>query len=167
MPPTLPKSYISGVFLQISARPSPRLTAAALRHSLRRPVLLARLAGWAALALAALLEVTGNGLDVPLLLAGVALAVAVPLFLINNGVRRVALSPLTTYEISDSGVAFSNLQSRHAFSWAAFTSVDRLPGQLLFRRKGFVPVPTAGLTEPQINQVLATAAAHGLKIRHA
>jgi hypothetical protein len=48
----IPESYLSGVFLQINARPDARLITAALRHSMRRPVLLARLTGWAVITLA-------------------------------------------------------------------------------------------------------------------
>lgn len=155
--------------MQITARPDPRLVAAALRHGLRRPVLIARLVGWAAIGLAVLHEFTGNGLDIPLLVIGVLLAVGIPLLMINVSARRTLdAGHLTTYEISDGGLALSNAESRHAYAWTAFTTVDRLAGQLVFGRSRarFLPVPTAGLTPAQIEQVLGTAAVHGLQIRH-
>ncbi|MEV4348101.1 YcxB family protein [Actinoplanes sp. NPDC049596] len=157
------------MFLQITARPDPRLAATALRHALRRPVLIVRVAGWAAIALAVLHEFAGHGLNIPLLLIGVLLAVALPLLMINAGTRRALdAGQLTTYEISDGGVALSTTQSRHAYAWTAFTTVDRLAGQLVFgrTRARFLPVPTAGLTPAQIEQVLGTAAGHGIQIRH-
>ncbi len=167
MPGGESESYILGVFLQITGRPDPQLTAAATRHGLRRPVLLARVAGWALLGLAVLLQMHGDGLDVTLLVAGVALAVVVPMFLINSGARRVlrAGGP-TTFEISDSGVACSNLESRHAYAWNAFTHVDHLTGQFVFGlgHGRFVQVPTKGLTPFEINDVLTTAAAHGIAV---
>ncbi|SNY63313.1 hypothetical protein SAMN05421748_12555 [Paractinoplanes atraurantiacus] len=155
--------------MQITARPDPRLAATALRHGLRRPLLIARVAGWAAIGLAALHELTGNGLDIPLLVLGVLLAVGIPLLLINTGTRRALdAGRLTTYEISDGGVALSTAESRHAYAWTAFTRVDNLAGQLVFgrTRARFLPVPTAGLTPAQIEEVLGTAAGHGLQIRH-
>ncbi|MEU8816460.1 YcxB family protein [Actinoplanes sp. NPDC048796] len=157
------------MFLQITARPDPRLVATALRHGLRRPVLIARVAGWAAIALAALHVLTGSGLDIPLLAVGALLAVGVPLLLITTGTRRsVDAGHLTTYEISDSGVALSTLESRHAYAWTAFTTVAHLPHQLVFARSRarFLPIPTTGLTPAQIDQVLGTAARHGLQIHH-
>ncbi|XVU25551.1 YcxB family protein [Actinoplanes sp. CA-054009] len=157
------------MFLQITARPDPHLVVTALRHGLRRPVLLARLTGWAAIALAVLPELTGNGLNIPLPVLGVLLAVGLPLLLINTGARRALdAGRLTTYEISDGGLALSTLESRHAYAWTAFTTVDKLAGQLVFgrTRARFLPVPTAGLTPAQIEEVLGAAAGHGLQIRY-
>ena len=166
MPGRSGESYFSGVFLQITARPNPRLTAAALRHGLRRPVLLARVAGWAAIGLAVLDQTAGDGLHPTLLLLGVVLAVGIPVVLITTGTRRTLGDGPTTYEITDGGVAFSTVRSRHAYAWNALTGVDHLPGQLVFRRgrARFVPVPTAGLDAFQIHEVLRAAAAHGLPV---
>ncbi|MFF5084720.1 YcxB family protein [Actinoplanes sp. NPDC000266] len=157
------------MFLQITARPDPRLVVTALRHGLRRPMLIARVAGWVAIGLAALLEITGSGLNIPLLVLGVVLAVGIPLLLVNTGARRAMdAGRLTTYEISDGGLALSTLESRHAYAWTAFTTVDKLAGQLVFgrTRARFLPVPTAGLTPAQIDEVLGAAAGHGLQIRY-
>jgi hypothetical protein len=162
---TLGNSYLLGVFLQIIARPDPRLTAEALRHGLRRPVLLARLAGWALLGLALLLQLHGDGLNFTLLVAGVALAVVVPMFLLNGGVRRALRDAgPTTVEISNDGVACSSVQSRHAYAWNAFTHLDHLPGQIALGLGSgrFVQIPTRGLSAEQIHQVLTTATAHGV-----
>jgi hypothetical protein len=161
------KSYFLGVFLQIIARPDPLLTAEALRHALRRPVLLARLGGWALLGLTLLLRLHGDGLNVTLLVAGVALAVVVPMFLLNGGVRRALRDGgPTTVEISDDGVACSTVESRHAYAWNAFSHVDHLAGQLVLGlgRSRFVQVPTRGMSALQIHQVLTTAAAHGVPV---
>ena len=148
-------------------RPDPLLTAEALRHGLRRPVLLARLGGWALLGLALVLRLSGDGLNLTLLVAGVALAVVVPMFLVNGGVRRALRdSGPATVEISDDGVACSTEESRHAYAWNAFTHVDHLAGQLVLGlgRNRFVQVPTRGMSAWQIHQVLTTAAAHGITV---
>ena len=152
------------MFLQITARPDARLIAAALRRGLRRPLLAARVAGWAVIALALVLD----GVNAPLLVLGVVLAVGIPMFLINNGTRRLIRDgALTTYEISDGGVASSSVASRHSYAWNAFTSLELAPGQFLFGRGGvrFVPVPTAGLSAAEIHEVLVTAAGHGVAVR--
>ncbi|MBM2616805.1 YcxB family protein [Actinoplanes sp. LDG1-06] len=155
------------MFLQITAQRDPHLIAAAARHGLRRPVLLARLGGWALLGLAVLLQMRGDGLNVALLLAGVVLAVVVPMFLINHGVRRAAGDGPMNLEVSDDGVACSTLESRHAYAWNAFTHVDHLAGQLVLGLGGgrFVQIPTRGLSPQQIHQVLTTAAARGVAVR--
>jgi hypothetical protein len=163
-----PQSYILGVFLQITAQPDPHLTAAALRHGLRRPLLYARLAGWALLGLAVLLQLSGDGLNVTLLLGGVGLAVMVPLVLLNGNVRRVLRNGgPATVEISDGGVAWSSVQSRHAYAWNAFSHVDHLTGQIVLDlgHGRFVQVPTRGLSAQEIHDVLATATAHGVPVR--
>jgi hypothetical protein len=152
------------VLLQVSSRPDARLIAATVRRGLRRPLLLARVAGWLTIVLAVALD----GLNPALLLLGVVLAVAVPMVLVNGGTRRLVRDgDLTTYEISDSGVASSSMQSRHAYAWHAFTYVERAPGHLVFGRGPgrFLPVPTTGLSPAQIDQVLGTAAGHGLPVR--
>ena len=154
--------------MQITARPTPRLMAAAIRRSLHRHLMVARVAGWAAILLALLLDLfTPAGLSPSLLVIGVVLAVGVPMLLVNNGTKRaLRVAHLTTYEITDGGVAFSTVRSRHAYAWNALTGVDHLPGQLVFRRgrARFVPVPTAGLDAFQIHEVLRAAAAHGLPV---
>ena len=157
--------------MQITARPNARLMAAAIRRTLRRHLLLARGAGWTAIGLALLIDVfTPAGLSPSLLVVGVALAVGVPMLLINNGTRRaLRQARLTTYEITDGGVASSNLDTRQAYAWTAFTYVEEMSGQLIFGRNEawFLPVPTADLTPAQVDQVLGTAAGHGLRIRRA
>ena len=154
--------------IQITAGPDPVLIAAAVRRGLRRPVLLARCAGWAALLAAAFLLVTTDDLHPALLAGGVALAAGVPLLLLNHAARRAIRSGrMTTYEISDGGVASANPRSCHSYAWAALKSVEELPGQLLFTLGDlrFLPVPTAGLTTAQIDQILDVAAARGLVVR--
>jgi hypothetical protein len=152
------------VFLQITAQRDPHLTAAATRHELRRPVLLARMGGWALIVLAVLLD----GLNYTMLVAGVALAVVVPMFLINDNARRAlrAGGP-TTVEVSEEGVACSTLSSRHAYAWNAFTHIRHLAGQVVLGLGGgrYVQIPTRGLSPQQIHQLLTTAAAHGVPTR--
>jgi hypothetical protein len=155
------------VQIQITAVSDPALIAAATRHGLRRPVLAARLAGWTFLLLAVLSSVvTGNSSPV-MLAGGAALAVAVPVILVNHTARSLRTRQATTYEISTDGIASSNAESRHSYAWRAVRSVDHLPGQLLFRMRGtrLLPVPTAGLSPSEIEQVLGTAAANGLAVR--
>jgi hypothetical protein len=157
--------------MQITARPTPRLMAAAIRRSLHRHLMVARVAGWAAILLALLLDLfTPAGLSPSLLLIGVVLAVGVPMLLVNNGTKRALRDAhLTTYEITDGGVASSNLDSRQAYAWSSFTYVEEMSGQLIFGRNEawFLPVPTADLSPIQVDQVLGTAAGHGLQIRRA
>ncbi|MBL7260756.1 YcxB family protein [Paractinoplanes lichenicola] len=156
------------MFLQITAHRDPHLAAAAARHETRRPVMLARIGGWALLGLAVLLQWNGNGLNYTLLLAGVALAVVVPMFLINQGARRAIRDGASaTFEISDGGLTSSTPESRHAYAWNAFRHVDFLAGQLVFSLGGSrsIQVPTRGLSPQQINEVLNTAVAHGVPVR--
>ncbi|MDI6099011.1 YcxB family protein [Actinoplanes sp. NEAU-A12] len=153
--------------IQITAVSDPALIAAAARHGLRRPVLTARLAGWAFLLLAVLLLVTTGDLDPALTATGAALAVLVPVVLLNRTAQSLRAARLTTYEISEGGVASSDAVSRHAYAWRAFRSVEQLSGQLLFSMRGarFLPVPTAGLSAAEIEQVLGAASAGGLRVR--
>ncbi len=159
------------MFLQITAHPDARLAAAAIRRALRHPLLLARCLGWAAIGLALLLEiVTGGGLNLTLLLVGVLLSIGVPMVLTSAGMRQAMRDgELTTWEISDGGVASSSMASRHSYAWHAFSYVEQMSGQLVFGRgrARFLPVPTAGLTPVQIEQVLGAAAGHGLRVRRA
>jgi hypothetical protein len=164
--PVMPATVFQ-VQIQFTAVSDPALIAAATRHGLRRPVLAARLAGWAFLLLAALsLAVTGD-LSPALLLGGAVLAVLVPVFLINRTARGLRNEQVTTYEISTAGIASSNAESRHSYAWRAVRSVEQLSGQLLFRLGGtrLLPVPTAGLSPDEIEQVLGTATANGLPVR--
>ncbi|MBU2670028.1 YcxB family protein [Actinoplanes bogorensis] len=152
------------MFLQITAQRDPHLIAAATRHELRRPVLLARIGGWALIALAVLLE----GLNFPMLVAGVVLAVVVPMFLINNNARRVVRDggPMTV-EVSAEGVACSTLTSRHTYAWNAFTHARHLAGQVVLGLGGgrYVQIPTRGLSPQQIHELLTAARAHGVPMR--
>ncbi|GIE80985.1 hypothetical protein Aph02nite_69350 [Actinoplanes philippinensis] len=153
--------------IQITAVADPALIAAATRHGLRRPVLAARFTGWAFLLVAALLLGVTGDLSAGLLAGGAALAVLVPVILLNHTARGLRAGRLTTYEISEGGVASSDAEARHAYAWRAVRSVEHLSGQLLFRLRGarFLPVPTAGLSPAQIEQVLGTASARGLPVR--
>jgi hypothetical protein len=159
------------VLVQITARPDARLVASAVRRGLRPLLLTARGIGWAAIGLALLLDVIATGgPNLTLLLAGALIAVGIPMFLVNAGTREALRdSELTTYEISDGGVASSSLAARHAYAWNAFRSVEEAPGQLIFGRSRtrFLPVPTAGLSRSQIEQVLGAAAGHGLRVHRA
>lgn len=161
------KRYFSGVQIQITAVADPALMAAATRHGLRRPVLAARLLGWALLLTSTLLLVRTGELSPGLLAGGAALAVIVPMILLNHTARGLRTGRLTTYEISDGGVASSDTETRHAYAWRAVHSVEQLSGQLLFRLRGtrLLPVPTAGLSPAQIEQVLGAASANGLQVR--
>jgi hypothetical protein len=162
------KSYISDVLLQITARPDPRLLTAAIRRALRPTFLIARTLGWAVMVVALLTRLSGDGLNVTLLLLGALLAVGVPMFLTNAGLREAMRdAELTTYEISDGGVASSSLASRHAYAWNAFSYVEQTTGQLLLGRgrSRVLPVPTADLSAAQVEQVLGAAAGHGVRVR--
>ena len=165
MPKPSDESYISEMLLRVTTRPDAGLVAAATRRTLHRELLITRAAGWTAVCLALLLD--GSR---PLLVAGVLLGFAVPVLLVNLGVRRTlrAGGP-TTYEISDGGVASSSRESRHAYAWDAFGYVEKTPGQLLFGggKARLVPVPTSGLSPMQVEQVLGAAAGHGLRVRRA
>ncbi|GLY07263.1 hypothetical protein Acsp01_76420 [Actinoplanes sp. NBRC 101535] len=153
--------------IQVTTVPDARLVATATRRVMRRPVLIARVTGWALLLLTvSLLVVTGELEPMPLA-GGALLALALPVFLHTSTARQAARSGrLTTYEISEQGLASSSAESRHAYTWKAFRSVERLSGQLLFGMGGarFVPVPTGGLSAAQIDQVLAAASAGGLRV---
>lgn len=130
--------------------------------------MLARAGGWALLGLTLLLQMSGQGLNVTLLLAGVALAVAVPMLLINQTARRAFRDGgPTTIEITDGGLAWSTADSRHAYGWNAFDHVDHLAGRLVFSLRGSrsVHVPTRGLSPQQIHEVLTTAVANGVPAR--
>ncbi|MBG0560508.1 YcxB family protein [Actinoplanes aureus] len=154
--------------IQITAAPDPALIAAAVRHGLRRPVLLARCAGWALLLGALVIQFGTGRLSVFLVAGGAALGVLIPMFLLNHHARRVMRAGrTTTYELSESGVASSNAESRHSYAWRAFRSVEELSGQLLFRLGStrFLPVPTAGLSPAQIDQVLGAASASGVQVQ--
>lgn len=158
------------MFLRINAEPDARLIASAVRRGLRPIVLTARALGWACIAVALLLEVVHGGSYLTLVLAGALIAVGVPMMLINAGTREALQdSTLTVFEITDGGVASSNLATRHAYAWTAFRGVEEAPGQLIFRRGPMrvLPIPTGTLTRPQINQILQAAAVHGLQIRRA
>ncbi|GAA2652050.1 YcxB family protein [Paractinoplanes durhamensis] len=158
------------MLLQITARPDARLIASAVRRGLRPFVLTARGLGWAAIALALLLQIVVGGSYLTLVLVGALIAVGIPMLLINAGTRD-ALSDgdLTTYEITDGGVASSSLASRHAYAWNAFRFVEEAPGQLIFGRSRtrLLPIPTGTLTRAQIEQILGTAAGNGLRVRRA
>jgi hypothetical protein len=155
------------VLLQITAQPDDRLTATAIRHLLRRPMLLARLAGWLIIGMALLF---GDPLNLPLLVTGTVVAVLLPAILLSGGTRRaVRESQPTIYQISEGGVASSQVDGQQAYAWNAFTQVLKLPGQLVFAsgRTSFLPVPTTSLTQWQIEQVLGLAAGQGVQIRRA
>ena len=166
------------MFLQITAHPDVRLVSSAVRRGLRPLLLIARGVGWAAIAFALLLgAVSSGGPNLTLLLTGALVAVGIPMFLVNTGTREALRDgDLTTYEISDGGVASSSLAARHAYAWKAFRSVEEAPGQLIFGRSrtrflsvptAFLLVPTAGLSRTQIEQVLGAAAGRGLRVRRA
>ncbi|GIF24849.1 hypothetical protein BJ973_007109 [Actinoplanes tereljensis] len=158
------------MFLRITAQPDARLIATAVRRGLRPFVLTARGLGWASIALALLLQIVVGGSYLTLVLVGALIAVGIPMLLINAGTREaLADSDLTTYEITEGGVAHSSLASRHSYTWNAFRSVEEAPGQLIFgrTRTRFLPIPTSTLTRAQIDQVLGAAAGHGLRVRRA
>lgn len=165
--------------LQITASTDARLVAVAVRRLLRRPLLIARCAGWAAIAVALV-----DGLDPVLIGLGLLLSVVIPVLAVNLSVRQALRdSRLTTYEISDGGVASSNVEFRQAFAWRAFSFVEQASGQLFFGLAGtrtragrlflgvggarMLPVPTGALSPAEIEQVLGAAAGHGLQVRRA
>ncbi|WIM96621.1 YcxB family protein [Actinoplanes oblitus] len=153
--------------IQIIAAPDPGLVAAATRRRLRTPVLVARCAGWALLAATVLGQLATGVLQPGLLAGGVVLAVLVPVVLLNGTARRsLRESRVTTYEISDGGIARSSEVGRHAYAWRAFRSVEALSGQLMFGLRGgrWVRVPTTGLSAAEVEQVLGAASAQGLRV---
>jgi hypothetical protein len=167
------------VHLQITASTDTQLAVAAVRRLLRRPLLIARCAGWAAIGIAVL-----DGLDPVLIGLGLLLSVVIPVLAVNLSVRQALRDGhLTTYEISEGGVASSNIHCRQAFAWRAFSFVEQASGQLFFGLAGtrtksgrlvfgiggarMLPVPTAGLSPAEIEQVLGAAAGNGLQVRRA
>jgi hypothetical protein len=152
------------VLLQINARPDAPLIAAALRHTMRRPVLAARLGGWAMITVALFVD---SPLKLILAVLGAIVAIGVPRFRIDTGARRAAATAgPTMYEITADGVANTDLTSRHAYAWTSFTGVTKLPGQLVFTldRAHFLPVPTGSLSQWEIEEVLGAAANNGLQV---
>jgi hypothetical protein len=138
-----------------------------MRHLLRRPMLLARLAGWVLIGMALLF---GDPLNLPLLVTGTVVAVMLPAILLTSGTRRaVRETHPTTYEISEDGIDRSRFDGPQAYAWSAFTEVLKMPGQLVFSgaRAKFLPVPTTGLSQLQVEQVLGVAAGHGVQVRRA
>ncbi|MFI1992525.1 YcxB family protein [Actinoplanes sp. NPDC020271] len=154
--------------IQITAAPDPALIAAATRRRLRTPVLAARCAGWALLLVTALIQFATGELQPGPLAVGALLALALPMILLNRTARRsMRGGRVTTYEISDGGVARSDDVGRHAWAWRAFRSVEALSGQLLFGLRGgrWVRVPTTGLSAAEVEQVLGAAITQGLRVR--
>ncbi|MGX6604507.1 YcxB family protein [Micromonosporaceae bacterium Da 78-11] len=155
--------------LLITTKSDTRLVAAAVRRFLRQPLLIARCAGWAAIGIALLRSaITDDGLDTGLVGLGLVLALVIPIVAVNVSARRVLRdSHLTTYEISDTGIASSTIDTRRAYAWHAFGYVEQMSGQLLFGldRTRMLPVPTSTLSPDQIDQVLGTAAGNGLQVR--
>jgi hypothetical protein len=101
---------------------------------------------------------------------GAVLAIGIPMYLINIGTRRnLQAGHPTTYEITEDGVANSDLLSRHAYAWSSIAEVIKLPGQLIFAldRVRFLPVPTASLTQWQIEEILGFAAGRGVQVSRA
>jgi hypothetical protein len=155
------------VQIQITATPDPALIVAATRRRLRTPMLAARCAGWFLLAITLIVELATGELQPALLAAGALVAVLVPTGLLNHNTRRsLRNGRLTTYEISDGGVARSTEVGRDAYAWRAFRSVEALSGQLMFGLRGgrWVRVPTTGLSRMQVEQVLGAAGAQGLRV---
>lgn len=153
--------------IQITATPDPALIAAATRRRLRTPVLVARCAGWALLLVTALIQFATGELQPGLLIGGAGLALVLPMVLLNRSARRsMRGGRLTTYEISDGGVARSDAVGRHAYAWRAFRSVEALSGQLMFGMSGgrWVRVPTTGLSPAEVEQVLGAAFTQGLRV---
>ena len=108
-------------------------------------------------------------MNFPLLVAGVAVALILPMLWLGRAVRTSSSEPETTYEITDAGVSHSNVHSRHAYAWDTLNQVTKLPGQLVFGvgRGRFLPVPTAGLSAWQVEEVLSAAVTAGLPVRRA
>jgi hypothetical protein len=154
------------MLLQVIARPDAQLIAAAARHSRRAELMAARIAGWALIGAAVVL---GDPLNYPLLAAGIAVALVLPVLWVGRAVRSSSSEPETTYEITDAGVAHSNVHSRHAYAWENLSRITKLPGQLVFGVAGgrFLPMPTAGLTAWQVEEVLSAATTAGLSVRRA
>lgn len=158
------------MYLKVTARADARHVAAAVRRSLRPRLLIARGLGWAAIVLALLLQADTGRLNVGLLLSGLFLAAGIPLFLVNTVTRQALRDGRpATYEISETGIATTDPESRQAYVWSIFDYVEDAPGQLTFARgRGrLLAIPTTGLTRPQIDQVLTAAAASGVPIRQA
>jgi hypothetical protein len=156
------------MLLQITARPDAKLIATSLRRCLRAPLWSARVVGWLSIGLSVLAG--GAGVDPILLTSGLLLAVGLPMLVVHHGTRRrLREGHLTTYEISEGGVASSDVDCRQAYTWRAFSYVQHSPQGLIFGRSRtrLLPVPTTGLHPAQIEQVLTAAAGHGLQVRRA
>ncbi|MEV6342133.1 YcxB family protein [Actinoplanes sp. NPDC051851] len=154
--------------LQVTAVPDPTLIAAATRRRLRGPILVTRAAGWTLLGVALLTELVTGRLPMGLVVTGALVAVLAPMMLLNHTARRsLRNGRLTTYEISDGGVAQSSESGRHSYAWTAFDRVETLRGQLLFglRTGRWIRIPTRGLSPVEITEILDTATARGLQVR--
>jgi hypothetical protein len=160
--------------VQIVTAPPPdrRLVAAAVRHKSKSSLWLFRILG-AVLALVALLDLLLAAVDAEQggigIVLGLSAAFAVPALLVRWSVSRCwpLLNDQGAYTISDWGIERTGTLTRLGYAWATLSGIDQLSGQLVFsvRRAGILPMSTAALAPGELEQTMAKAAEHGIRIR--
>jgi hypothetical protein len=153
--------------LTFQAHPDQRQISVAIRHVLRRRVIVLRV-------IAGLMVVWGAvfglflGLGVSYLvyftILALVLGVGCPELAVWRSTRasiRLVVRP-TDYRFDQNGFGLSTDLAESGMRWAAVTAVDYLPGQVLLRlsKLQFISVPTSGLTADQTTELEALVRAH-------
>ena len=153
--------------LTFQAHPDQRQISIAIRHVLRRRVIVLRV-------IAGLMVVWGAvfglflGLGVSYLvyftILALVLGVGCPELAVWRSTRasiRLVVRP-TNYRFDQNGFGLSTDLAESGMRWAAVTAVDHLPGQVLLRlsKLQFISVPTSGLTADQTTELEALVRDH-------
>jgi hypothetical protein len=156
--------------VQIMTSPPPdrQLVAAAIRHKSRGSLWVFRGMGFVLL-LVALVELLANlSFDVVTIGFGLLIGVGGPPLIVRRAAARCwqQVGTPATFSIADRGVQRTDLLTQHSYAWPAVSSVEELPGQLLFSlgKTGFLPMPTGALLPGEREQILATAAQYGVRV---
>ena len=74
--------------------------------------------------------------------------------------------PLMTYEIDETGLAASDDVKNLRYDWTAFTSVEQLSDQVLFRIgwPSFAHLPTTTMSDEQVSEVVRLASQGGVPV---
>jgi hypothetical protein len=132
--------------------------AEAIRRVYRGRLLLIRVVGGLIVLGGVLLTLTGDGwFGMVYVVGGLGIALLGPPVAVKKAVDaswRLA-SLVTTYTVSDTGVATRSVLADGMIAWPDVTAVDRLPGQLVLRMAGhrFLAVPVGDLPEDQRDAV--------------
>ncbi len=103
------------------------------------------------------LSTDGWPLGVVLVAMGLAFGLLLPLRLVGASMR--ALNPIaagpTRFELTDQWVGSVSPLMSGQISWAAYSRIDEIPGQLLLRvgRRQITAVPTGSLTPQQLAEL--------------